>query len=415
MHTLIIFLLQVFANEKFRTWAAETLQHFIEKLLRSEVKKRKRKAARKSKRKKKKMTDPNHVHAIQEHLRSLVKNPDAAILEQAGVFAEINLEEKGLNKAEGSFGGITPRTWNEYLKQNPHITVVSPAEFETMPANEVAQHLYNFKTWYFQKPPKRDFFALPSLLWLVACDAAFLADVPVISRIQKLVGCKTVDGIWGSGTTAQVKSYFTGKTVPDMVQFAQDLTALVIERYEEMRQYPQYAESVPHWIERAERKIQQLLDFVNQQNALADAGNNVETMTREAIVNELPVNELRQPRQLDTDATTPESPNGEGSDQAERATEEADEAGKQTEPETVTVPVEDLKVLTTAVHELTETVNHQSKVIIDFKDALLEHVEAQKEMLDRLLNTQQETDEGASGKPLSPREGLNEVPDSLVP
>ena len=40
-------------------------------------------------------------------------------MEQAGVFAEINLEEKGLNKAEGSFGGITPRTWDEYKKDHP--------------------------------------------------------------------------------------------------------------------------------------------------------------------------------------------------------------------------------------------------------------------------------------------------------
>ena len=400
MHAIFIFLLQVFANEKFRAWAAETLQNFIEKLLRSEVKKLKRKANRKSKkRKKRKMTDPNHVNAIQETLQSLVKNPDAAILEQAGVFAEINLEEGGLNEAEGSFGGITPRTWEEYKEENPHITVGSPADFENMPADQVAGYLHNFKMRYFQKPPKRDFFALPSLLWLVACDAAFLADVPVISRIQKLVGCETVDGIWGSGTTEQVKAYFTGKTVPDMVEFAKHLTELIIERYEEMRQYPQYADSVPHWIERAERKIQTLLDFVNQQNALADAGDPPEA--------EVPANEVPQQ----------ETPNGEGSDpESEIAPPEIvyEQVPKQ---ETVTVPVNDLKVLTNSIRELIETSNHQSKVIIDFKDALLEHVEAQKEMLDQILNAQAipEPVPGEQGKPLSPREELNAFPDSLVP
>ena len=62
------------------------------------------------------------------------------------------------------------------------------------------------------------------------------------------------------------------RPVPDMVQFAMDLTDLIIARYKEMKQYPQYAENVPHWIDRAERKLKMLLEFVNRQNELADAG-----------------------------------------------------------------------------------------------------------------------------------------------
>ena len=194
-----------------------------------------------------------------------------------------------------------------------------------------------------------------------------------------------------------------------MVQFASDLTDLIILRYEEMRKYPQYAESVPHWIERAGRKMEQLMGFVNQQNALADAGNPPEPVaTTEESQNGEGV-ETEDADRILTETGFTETPH----QAAELATEEAYEAGKQPEPETVTVPVENLRVLVTSVRELTETVNHQSKVIIDFKDALLEHVDAQKAMLDQILNAQT-TGEGVQGKPLSPREELNDLPDSLV-
>lgn len=392
MHAIVIFLLQVFANEKFRTWAAETLQHFIEKLLRSEVKKRKRKAARHSKKKKRKNKMSEHVQNIQNLFRERITNPESAILTKEGVYAEINLEEKGLNKAEGSFGGVHPKTWAEYKSTfAPHITVGTPADFENLTAEEVVQLITNFKDWYFQKPPKQDFFALPSLLWLVCCDAAYLAPAPAISRIQRLVGCETIDGIWGSGTTEQVKAFFAGKTVPDMVQFAKDFTDLIIERYEELKQYPQHAENAEHWKARAERKIQMLLDFVNQQNALADAGT--------PPTAELPVNELRQKQQ--------ESPNGEGADQApELATQEMvyEQVPKS---ETVTVPVEDLKVLTS-------TVVQQSQMIDEMRVALLSHVEMQEKILETLSALQTAPETSQPEKPLSPREELNALPDSLL-
>ena len=344
----------------------------------------------------------NHVQNIQNLFRERIANPESAILTKEGVYAEINLEEAGLNKAEGSFGGVHPRTWNAYkLSFHPDTTVnlpETPADFENLPAEEVVRIITDFKNWYFQKPPKQDFFTLPSLLWLVACDAAYLAPAPVVSRIQKLVGCETVDGIWGSGTTEKVKSFFAGKTVPDMVQFAMDLTDLIIARYEEMKQYPQHAANVPHWTERAERKLKMLLEFVNRQNELADTGQS------EA---EVPVNELRQQ----------ESPNG-GGGTTEQDAEILTEGEGEPEPETIVVPASDLKVLIGAIKEqsksiyhLVEIANNHSSVMIQFKDALMEHAETQKAMLEQIA----EMPAAKMGKPRTPREELNELPDSLVP
>ena len=396
MHAIVIFLLQVFANEKFRTWAAETLQNFIEKLLRSEVKKRKRKAARKSKkkRKKKKMTDPNHVQQIQNLFRERIPNPDSAILTKEGVYAEVNLEEGGLNAAEGSFGGVHPRTWGEYRSTIAQdITVANPADFENLPAEEVVQLITDFKNWYFQKPPAQNFFALPSLLWLVVCDAAYLAPAPVVSRIQRLVGCETVDGIWGSGTTAQVKDFFAGKTVPDMVQFAMDFTDLIIKRYAELAQYPQHAENAAHWTDRAERKMNTLLEFVNRQNEMADAGKPPET--------EVPVNELRQQA----------SPNGEGPDSAPDPVTEAPPPPIETpEPEMVTMPLADF-------NHLISVVSAQTAAVDEMRTAILTHVEMQEKILETLseLPSQPPTEAAPPEKPLTPREELNVLPDSLVP
>ena len=51
---------------------------------------------------------------IQGVLRERVTDLDNHILTKEGVYAEINLEEGGLNEAEGSYGGVHPNTWNEY-------------------------------------------------------------------------------------------------------------------------------------------------------------------------------------------------------------------------------------------------------------------------------------------------------------
>ena len=151
------------------------------------------------------------------------------------------------------------------------MTLEKPADFENITPEAAAMHIVNFKDWYFQKPPKQDFFALPSLLWLVACDNAYLAPAPVISRIQMLCGDEKPDGIWGSGTTELVKTFFDNKTAPAIVKFAQELTELMVKRYEELGGYDAYANSAPHWIERCKRKLQMLYDYVSKQNELADA------------------------------------------------------------------------------------------------------------------------------------------------
>ena len=347
------------------------------------------------------MSDQNHVEAIQAHLRARVNNPDAAILEQAGVFAEINLEEGGLNEAEGSFAGITPTAWDEYREQNPAIQIENPAEFENLSPEVAASHITHFSLWYFQKPPKQDFFSLPSLLWLVACDAAYLAPSPVISRIQKLTGDAKPDGIWGSGTTKLVTEFFSGKTVPDMVQFAKDLTDLLIARYEEMKAYPQHAANSKHWIERAERKIKTLMDFVNRQNELADQGTVEE------------VDKTLEESGLSPNPTPP----------VEEAPTEAAPPIAEPEPETVTAPVEDLKVLTQQVEmntgnvkELFKAVVSHSETIMAFKEALVEHTEMQKQMLEHFskASPSDEGSEDASGKPKTSREELNALPDPLL-
>ena len=151
------------------------------------------------------------------------------------------------------------------------MTLEKPADFENITPEAAAMHIVNFKDWYFQKPPKQNFFELPSLLWLVACDNAYLAPAPVISRIQILCGDPKPDGIWGSGTTELVQTFFHNKTAPVIVKFAQELTDLMVKRYEELGGYDAYADSAPHWIERCKRKLQMLYDYVTKQNELADA------------------------------------------------------------------------------------------------------------------------------------------------
>ena len=215
------------------------------------------------------MTQAEQIQGI---LRERVTDLDNHILTKEGVYAEINLEEGGLNEAEGSYGGVHPNTWNEYKETFAlQVTLEKPADFENITPEAAATHIVNFKNWYFQKPPKQNFFELPSLLWLVACDNAYLAPAPVISRIQILCGDPKPDGIWGSGTTELVKGFFHEKTVPRIVNFAKELTDLMVKRYEELGGYDAYADSAPHWIERCKRKLQMLYDYVTKQNELADA------------------------------------------------------------------------------------------------------------------------------------------------
>ena len=57
------------------------------------------------------MTQAEQIQGI---LRERVTDLDNHILTREGVYAEINLEEGGLNFPEGSYGGVHPNTWNEY-------------------------------------------------------------------------------------------------------------------------------------------------------------------------------------------------------------------------------------------------------------------------------------------------------------
>ena len=238
------------------------------------------------------MTQAEQIQGI---LRERVTDLDNHILTREGVYAEINLEEGGLNEAEGSYGGVHPNTWNEYKETFAlQVTLEKPADFENITPEAAATHIVNFKNWYFQKPPKQNFFELPSLLWLVACDNAYLAPAPVISRIQMLCGDPKPDGIWGSGTTELVKGFFHEKTVPRIVNFAKELTGLMVKRYEELGGYDAYADSAPHWIERCKRKLQMLYDYVTKQNELADAR---EEARVEATTDDVPV-EVAQPKAL---------------------------------------------------------------------------------------------------------------------
>ena len=205
----------------------------------------------------------NQAQRIQDVLRSRVADPAHTIITKEGVYAEINLEEGGLNAAEGSYGGVHPQTWDEYCTSYAQdVHNVQPADFENIPPETAALHIIRFKNWYFERPPKMNFWALPKLLWLVACDGAYLSGQPtVVARIQQLIGDPKPDGIWGSGTTKAVTEYFAEKTVLDIVDFARKLSESLIERYKDLDR-----EWTPHWIERCKRKYETLLDYVESQS-----------------------------------------------------------------------------------------------------------------------------------------------------
>lgn len=343
------------------------------------------------------MTDPKHVQAIQDGFRSRITNPESAILTKEGVYAEINHDEAGLNAAEGSFGGVHPKTWKEeYLLYAPHITIQDPKEFENLPPEEVVQLITDFKDWYFQKPPKQDFFALPSLLWLVCCDAAFPAPVPVISRIQQLIGDPKPDGIWGSGTTERVQQFFAGKTVPDMVKFAQKFTNLIIERYNELEKYPQHADNAQGWRNRAEKRMAQLLDFVNAQNAKADAGAQVKEETSE--VNMVTADEILQHRSIAKDLDI------------KHITQVIEQHTENTQRliEAVSLQSGVIDSLKTEIHGINEAVIQMKSAIIQFTDEI-------KIMLETALSQTPETPESREVKQSDPHESLNESAESLVP
>ena len=319
-------------------------------------------------------------------------------------------------------------------------------------------HIVNFKDWYFQKPPKQNFFELPSLLWLVACDNAYLAPAPVISRIQMLCGDPKPDGIWGSGTTELVQTFFHNKTAPVIVKFAQELTDLMVKRYEELGGYDAYADSAPHWIERCKRKLQMLYDYVTKQNELADAGEELhpqEAVT--VIVDGVPmtknVKDLNAPpvETVNTvdEQPAPEAPNDDllglaaiidnqanviaaqtkaidkqidlGENIAQRVdgqSEAVAQQGRDVDALGLCVAAQSdvIKEQSQNINKLFSIIDAQGNVIREMKDALLSHTTAQEQILKKLSEDigTDEPDEQPPAKQPAGRDLLNEVPDSLV-
>ena len=383
------------------------------------------------------------------------------------------LEEGGLNEAEGSYGGVHPNTWNEYKETfAQQVTLEKPADFENITPEAAATHIVNFKNWYFQKPPKQNFFELPSLLWLVACDNAYLAPAPVISRIQILCGDPKPDGIWGSGTTELVKGFFHEKTVPRIVNFAKELTDLMVKRYEELGGYDAYADSAPHWIERCKRKLQMLYDYVTKQNELADAREEattddvtVEVAQPKALPAEMasqPVESIpnlykveeEQPRMILPPPSTgpadvvytsagvsiskpgqeanpkpeggkvlnleeqpaPEAPNDDLLGLAAIIDNQAnviDSHGKTVE-RLREMMLNSIESQSSVINTLAQAIDEQGNVITEMKDALLSHITAQEQILKKLLEDTSTDEQPPAKQPTAGRDLLNEVPDSLV-
>ena len=410
------------------------------------------------------MTQAEHIQGI---LRERVTDLDNHILTKEGVYAEINLEEGGLNEAEGSYGGVHPNTWNEYKETFAlQVTLEKPADFENITPEAAATHIVNFKNWYFQKPPKQNFFELPPLLWLVACDNAYLAPAPVISRIQILCGDPKPDGIWGSGTTELVKGFFHEKTVPRIVNFAKELTELMVKRYEELGGYDAYADSAPHWIERCKRKLQMLYDYVSKQNELADAGVDEEESTTVNVTLPTPPEGKtggsvidgrmaeEQPRMILPPPSTgpadvvytsagvsiskpgqeanpkpeggkvlnleeqpaPEAPNDDLLGLAAIIDNQAnviDSHGKTVE-RLREMMLNSIESQSSVINTLAQAIDEQGNVITEMKDALLSHITAQEQILQKLLEDTSTDEQPPAKQPTAGRDLLNEVPDSLV-
>ena len=354
------------------------------------------------------------AEAIQGILRERVTDLDNHILTKEGVYAEINLEEGGLNKAEGSFGGVHPNTWDEYRRTfAQQVTVEHPADFENMPPEMAATYIVNFKDWYFQKPPKQNFFALPPLLWLVACDNAYLAPAPVIARIQKLTGDPNPDGIWGSGTTERVETFFANKTVPDIVQFAKELTELMVVRYAELGEHEAYAQDAPHWIERCERKLQMLYDYVNRKNQTAD----VEVETEQELSENTPPVETEN--QAET-SPVPDAPHEDYLGLAAIIDNQANVIAEQTKA---------IEKFSGYHQNLAEAITRHNDIVREMRDNMLVALGAQAETIDKLKEAllsyttlqedllkklSEQTETRLPSQPASARGSLNALPDSLV-
>jgi len=272
MHYIVSILVQFILGERFRQIVTDFLAKTLKKSLKT-----KRSRQNKNKRDKKKRKDKHMVATIveiQEELKSRIPDPENALITKEGVKYFLSLDESGLRDVPGelSYCGLEQETFDEYLQIDPSVKIESVRDIPKLGAKAAADLISNFMEWYFTRPPKRNFYALPPLLWNIVCNASFLAPAPTIARVQRLIGDPMPDGIWGSGTTARVTEFFENKTVPAIVQFAKDFTELIKDRYVELgERSTEFAEVCGAWCERADRQVELLEAYILRESAKADA------------------------------------------------------------------------------------------------------------------------------------------------
>ena len=214
------------------------------------------------------------IQQIQEELKSRIQDPQNALISKEGVKYFLSLDEDGLREVPGelSYCGLEQETFDEYTAFDKSVTIESVRDVPTLGVKGAADLISNFMEWYFTRPPKRNFYALPPLLWNVVCNASFLAPAPTIARVQRLIGDPMPDGIWGSGTTQRVTEFFQNATVPTIIQFAKDFTDLIKDRYVELgERSPEFAETCDAWTDRADRQVALLEGFIQRHSEANDA------------------------------------------------------------------------------------------------------------------------------------------------
>ena len=299
MHYIVSILVQFILGERFR----QIVTDFLAKLLKKSLK-TKRSRQNKNKRDKKKRKDKQMdatIQEIQEELKSRIPDPENALIQKEGVKYFLSLDEAGLREVPGelSYCGLEKETFEEY-KAFTTTPITSVRDIPSLGVKGAADLISNFMEWYFTRPPKRNFYALPPLLWNVVCNASFLAPAPTIARVQRLIGDPMPDGIWGSGTTARVTEFFENATVQKIVQFAKDFTELIKARYVELgERSPEFAETCGAWMERADSQVELLEAYILRESAKADA----------PPVNEAPVPTPEQQPEIATNEEAPVPPN----------------------------------------------------------------------------------------------------------
>lgn len=273
MQYLISIIIQFVLGERFRQIVTDFLAKLLKKSLKVKRSRPKKNRDKKRKKRKDKQMEAT-IQQIQEELKSRIPNPENALIEKEGVKYFLSLDEDGLRNVPGelSYCGLEQETFSdEYLKFNPSAPVESVREIPTLGVKGAADLIEDFMEWYFTKPPKRNFYALPPLLWNIVCNASFLAPHPTVAFVQRLIGDPKPDGIWGSGTTARVTEFFENATVPTIYQFAVDFTSLVKDRYVDIaKRNPEHAETLGGWNARADRQVALLEAFIENQSTEAD-------------------------------------------------------------------------------------------------------------------------------------------------